>query len=221
MGAVILALWQGDFSLSASTVIKQMNANVDAAITDRFEGVSDARKRQLRDVLRLGPEAEGLTDHMDRVVNQLERLNVRSIMQSGVDFLGKFYETFLRYGSDTKKMGIVFTPRHITRFCAELLRIEVGDTVYDPACGTGGFLVAAFDRMIRGGSKQAIETAREAIYGCDTNSTVWALAMLNMFFRGDGKSHIEFKSAFDNPPKRKFSKAMLNPPFLSGRGTRN
>lgn len=214
IGAIILALWQGDFSIHPDTVLDNVNVNVKAAI-DKFDGVSDQRRRQLRDTLRLGPEAEALTVHMERVVNQLERLNVRSIMRSGVDFLGKFYETFLRYGSDTKKMGIVFTPRHITRFCADLLRIDVNDTVYDAACGTGGFLVAAFDRMVResGGTDAALEQARQAIFGCDTNATVWALAMLNMFFRGDGKSHIDFKSAFDNPPKRQFTKALLNPPF--------
>ena len=213
MGAIILALWQGDFPLAPSTVLGHMNANVDAAI-QRFDGVADNRRRQLRDALRLGPEAEGLTDHMDRVVNQLERLNVRSIMRSGVDFLGKFYETFLRYGSDTKKMGIVFTPRHITRFCADLLRIDVSDTVYDPACGTGGFLVSAFDRMLeQSGTEAAKSKAKQSIFGCDTNATVWSLAMLNMFFRGDGKSHIDFKSAFDNPPRDKFTKVLLNPPF--------
>ena len=213
MGAIILALWQGSFSLSPFTVLQSINVNVEEAL-NRFEGVLDIRKRQLRDALRLGPESEGLTGRMENVVNQLERLNVRSIMKSGVDFLGKFYETFLRYGSDTKKMGIVFTPRHITRLCADLLRVDVGDTVYDPACGTGGFLVAAFDRMIKNaGTDAAREQARQSISGCDTNSTVWALAMLNMFFRGDGKSHIEFKSAFDNAPSGVFTKALLNPPF--------
>jgi type I restriction enzyme M protein len=214
MGAIILALWQGDFSFSRATVLPQINANLDAAIR-RFEGVPEERRRQLLDTLKLGPESQGLTDRMDRVVNQLERLNVRSIMRSGVDFLGKFYETFLRYGSDTKKMGIVFTPRHITRFCADLLSTDVGDTVYDPACGTGGFLVAAFDRMLQhAGTEAAKQQVRESIFGCDTNSTVWALAMLNMFFRGDGKSHIDFKSAFDGPaPHHQYTKALLNPPF--------
>lgn len=214
IGAIILALWQGDFLPDPATVLDNVNTNVKAAI-EKFDGVSDQRRQQLRDTLRLGPEAEGLKSQMDRIINQLERLNVRSIMRSGVDFLGKFYETFLRYGSDTKKMGIVFTPRHITRFCADLLRIDVNDTVYDAACGTGGFLVAAFDRMVKesGGTDAAMERARQAIFGCDTNSTVWALAMLNMFFRGDGKSHINFKSAFDNPYVDQFTKALLNPPF--------
>ena len=58
---------------------------------------------------------------------------------------------------------------------------------------------------------------REALYGFDTNPTVWALAALNMFFRGDGKSHIENASCFEtnsvNSIKDRFTKALLNPPF--------
>jgi type I restriction enzyme M protein len=137
-------------------------------------------------------------------------------MRSGVDFLGKFYENFLRYGSDTKKIGIVFTPRHITRFCADLLDVKTSATVYDPACGTGGFLVAAFDRMMKDATTEAAKTrVRTSLYGSDTNATVWALSVLNMFFRGDGRSHINYGTCFDDKAAyhQKFDNVLLNPPF--------
>lgn len=51
---------------------------------------------------------------------------------------------------DNNALGIVFTPRHITKFCAELIDAKSTDKVVDLACGTGGFLVAAFDRMMSG-----------------------------------------------------------------------
>lgn len=58
---------------------------------------------------------------------------------------------------------------------------------------------------------------RESLFGFDTNPTVWALAALNMFFRGDGKSNIENASCFDEKSKQavsdRFTKALLNPPF--------
>ena len=58
---------------------------------------------------------------------------------------------------------------------------------------------------------------RESLYGFDTNPTVWSLAALNMFFRGDGKSQIENASCFEEKSrtsvKNKFTKALLNPPF--------
>ena len=214
IGSIILALWQGEFSFQRTTVLNQINANVHAAI-DAFPDIREQQRGQLVDALTLGTDAQGLRNSIEGIVHQLERLNIRSIMRSGVDFLGQFYETFLRYGCNTKNMGIVFTPRHITRLCAELIRVELGHTIYDPACGTGGFLVASFDRMMQqAGTEKGRQKARKSLYGRDTNATVWALAMLNMLFRGDGKSRIEFRSAFEGaPPKERFQRILMNPPF--------
>ena len=93
------------------------------------------------------------------------------------------------------------------------------DTATDIACGSGGFLVASFDRMVRTAQESGVsyEIIRESLYGFDTNPTVWALAALNMFFRGDGKSHIENASCFDKSSvdsiRGRFTKALINPPF--------
>lgn len=93
------------------------------------------------------------------------------------------------------------------------------DTATDIACGSGGFLVAAFDRMLSTYKSMGIpfNVIRESLYGFDTNPMVWALAALNMFFRGDGKSHIENTSCFEesniNAINDRFTKALLNPPF--------
>ena len=129
-----------------------------------------------------------------------------------------FYEAFLRYGSNNNALGIVFTPRHITRFCVDLIGARMSDRVIDIASGTGGFLVAAFDRMMSNAKgPKAIEKIKESLYGFDPNPTVWALATLNMFFRGDGKSHIENGSCFEDENRAavegKFTRAFLNPPF--------
>lgn len=74
-------------------------------------------------------------------------LNIQSAMNSGKDVLGRFYEVFLKYGNGAKEIGIVLTPRHITRFAVEILDIQPSDLALDPTCGTGGFLVAAFDEV--------------------------------------------------------------------------
>lgn len=137
-------------------------------------------------------------------------------MRSSVDFLGQFYEAFLRYGASSNQLGIVFTPRHITRYCAELTNIGLGMSIYDPACGTGGFLVAAYDRMMREATTpQAVGLVKNSLFGFDTNSTVWSLAVLNMMFRGDGKSHIDFDSCFVHAAEvsHQFDRVLLNPPF--------
>ncbi len=163
-------------------------------------------------------------------------LNIRSAMCSGRDILGKFYEVFLKYGNGAKEIGIVLTPRHITRFSAEVLDINKDDLVLDVACGTGGFLVSALDEVRKKTkSHEDFEKFRiNGIYGVEEQDPVIALAIVNMIFRGDGKSHINegdcFKKWFDTkiennlvladeigkdkegrePP---ITKVLMNPPF--------
>src|SRR5205085_6737146 len=84
-----------------------------------------------------------------RTIQELRKLNIRSAMNSGTDVLGKFYEVFLKYGNGAKEIGVVLTPRHVTRFAVDALGVGANDIVFDPACGTGGFLVAALDHVRR------------------------------------------------------------------------
>lgn len=219
LGAVITALYQGEIDLGNGEEIHSTNTLVRQAIseTDHFD---DGKKAQLIEALRL-PDADyaRLAPKMSKIVFVLKTLNVKSILRTDTDFLGLLYEAFIRYGYDNNSLGIVFTPRHITKFCAELINVSARDKVIDIACGSGGFLVASFDRMVKSSRELGVPMSivRESLYGFDTNPTVWALAALNMFFRGDGKSHIENASCFDDISKvsvnGRFTKALLNPPF--------
>jgi len=126
-----------------------------------------------------------------RTIQELLNLNIRSAMNSSTDVLGQFYEVFLKYGNGAKEIGIVLTPRHITRFAAEAIGITNQDIVLDPACGTGGFLVAAFDRVrVNGTPAQLNVFKRLNLFGIEQDPAVAVLAIVNMIFRGDGKNNI-------------------------------
>lgn len=204
LGAVITAMYQGEIDLTEGKELESINSLVSDAIysTDHFE---DKKKKQLIETLRMAEaDYSRLASKMGRIIFILKTLNIKSILQTDTDFLGLLYEAFIRYGYDNNSLGIVFTPRHITRFCAELIDVTAEDNVIDIACGSGGFLVASFDRMLSTYKEMGIpyNVIRESIYGFDTNPTVWALAALNMFFRGDGKSNIENASCFDENSKK-------------------
>ena len=86
------------------------------------------------------------------------------------------------------------------------------------ACGRAA-LVAAFDRMMAGAHQpKAIQKVKRALFGFDAIQQYGALATLNMFFRGDGKSHLENISCFDTTASRLLwfvhKGDCLNPPFL-------
>ena len=80
-------------------------------------------------------------------LQHLREMNIRSAINSGDDALGKFYETFLKYANGAKGMGIVLTPRHITKFAVDVMGVGPRDRVFDPACGTGGFLISAMESI--------------------------------------------------------------------------
>ena len=125
-------------------------------------------------------------------LQELRGLNIHSAMQSGADWLGTFYEVFLKYARWAHKMGVVLTPRHITKFAAQIMNITAHDIVYDPTCGTGGFLVAAFEEVRRTSSQNQLDAfKRRSVFGLELDDGIAALAVVNMIFRGDGKNNIE------------------------------
>jgi type I restriction enzyme M protein len=166
-----------------------------------------------------------------QTIQELNTLNIRSAMNSGTDVLGKFYEVFLKYGNGAKEIGIVLTPRHITRFAVEVLGLTNQDVVYDPTCGTGGFLVAAFDHVKRNSNAVQLERFKQNnLFGVEQEAEVVALALVNMIFRGDGKNNIIEGNCFQKniiqmsgrpgysakPPSEEqltVTKVLMNPPF--------
>ena len=218
IGAIVTALYQGDINTEPLHSLESINTLVNEAIQTSIN-ISDDKKLNLTDAFRLSAsDFHRLAPSINRLVAILKRLNIRSVLHTDTDFLGLFYEAFLRYGYDNNALGIVFTPRHVTRFCVDLLGVTPSDRVIDIASGTGGFLVAAFDAMMNlARSAAVIDKIKASLYGFDTNPTVWSLATLNMFFRGDGKSHIEYGNCLDqinrDAVQGKFTRAFLNPPF--------
>jgi type I restriction enzyme M protein len=218
IGAIVTAMYAGAVDTAPGRALDSVNSLVEKAIGGAVD-MPRQTKDQLIDALRLSRADFGrVAPSIRRVVSILRRLNVRIVLQSDTDFLGMFYEAFLRYGYDNTSLGIVFTPRHITRFCVELVGAGYADRVIDVAAGTGGFLVAAFDRMLAPGlGGKAVAKVKSSLAGYDTNPTVWALAMLNMFFRGDGKSQLHLGSCLTKESRDavagKFTRAFLNPPF--------
>ncbi len=69
-----------------------------------------------------------------RTILQLQSMNIRSAMNSSTDVLGQFYEVFLKYGNGAKEIGIVLTPRHITRFAVDAIGVGPNDFVLDLSC---------------------------------------------------------------------------------------
>lgn len=143
--------------------------------------------------------------------------------QSGFDVLGRFYTEFIRYAGSEQSQGLVLTPFHITELFCDLSDINTNSILYDPCCGTGGFLIAGMRRMIKlAGNDEMKKTNIKGnqLIGVELRPSMFTYACSNMMMRGDGKSNIYCGDCFglENIIKdnHKPTIAFLNPPYDVG-----
>jgi len=149
--------------------------------------------------------------------------------KTSYDIIGKFYEEFLRYAGITNvKKGIVLTPNHITTLFTELIDIKTNDVIFDPACGTGAFLIAGMNKLVNEIEKSNLSDKKyrvkniktKQLIGFEKSSTMYSLAISNMLFRGDGKSQIFNEDFFSDKTNNilgnlpnKPTIGFINPPY--------
>lgn len=143
----------------------------------------------------------------------------KNIKHSDMDILGNFYGEFVKYGgSDGNSLGIVLTPRHITNLMCELIDINENDYVLDPCCGSGGFLIAAMNKMLEktDDENKKDEIKQEQLHGIELQQKLFTIATTNMILRGDGKSNLKRDDIF-HVDKDNYSniitKGLINPPY--------
>jgi hypothetical protein len=170
------------------------------------------------------------TDILKDILKELEEKVIPLFdKKTSYDIIGKFYEEFLRYAGITNvKKGIVLTPNHITTLFTELVDIKTNDVIFDPACGTGAFLIAGMNKLIDEIENSNLSDKKERIkniktkqlIGFEKSSTMYSLAISNMLFRGDGKSQIFNEDFFStktdevlNNLPNKPTIGFINPPY--------
>lgn len=211
VAAFMLALWktQGQIRTHPEHVLSDLNAACRKAFRE-------AGKFEIDDSITVDAANEALANQAHRIIRILKLLNVTTLTGAH-DYLGQLYEHFFRFtGGNT--IGQFFTPRHITRFMAELTDVSEKDFVVDPACGTGGFLIASLYRMIGGRHlthKEIKALVNGHLWGFESEPITAGLCVANMILRGDGTTGVVKGDCFtDNRfPISKADIALGNPPF--------
>lgn len=155
------------------------------------------------------------------------RDNVYSYKNNGAyyDIIGQMYIEFLRYANSDKGLGIVLTPPHIAELFAELAQVNINSKVYDNCAGTGGFLIAAMNKMIKDAKGNATIIRRiksSQLFGVEYNAKIYALAVSNMYIHEDGKTNIISGDCFDKDviktiKAKKPNVGFLNPPYKANK----
>lgn len=143
--------------------------------------------------------------------------------KSAEDYIGRFYGEFMSYsGGDGQTLGIILTPKHITQLFCDLLDLNVDDVVFDPCCGTAGFLIAAMHNMLKKADNdiQRKNIRQNQLHGIELRPNMFTIATTNMILRGDGKSNLindDFLKQDSNKLQLKQATVgMMNPPYSQG-----
>jgi len=132
----------------------------------------------------------------------MDKLDPLMLTDVDSDVKGDAFEYFLKASTSTKNdLGEYFTPRHIVKTMVRLVNPQIGETVYDPFCGTGGFLIESFrhiyNNMAR--NEKNLKMLREnTVYGHEITNTA-RITKMNMILAGDGHSNIVMKDSLANP----------------------
>ena len=142
---------------------------------------------------------------------------------SGTDIKGDAYESLLGKGAEDLKSGAgqYFTPRALVQAMVDVVQPTAHDTVCDPACGTGGFLLYAYDYAAKD-SKNLTEVELTKLrdsfaHGYELVDGTARLAAMNLLLHGigtpNGESPIEVRDALTADPGKRYSVILANPPF--------
>lgn len=216
-------------SLGAGRSTVYVNEWFRAATEELFPGVSDDQPK-----IALSPQA------LKTVLPMMQPFHVKG---GDVDVKGRAFEEFLPSQLRGKGLGQFFTPRPIVDFMTKLAEISIQDVVVDFACGSGGFLIKAFEQMQEGldvlptGTLARIGTSREALlddvknkqlFGIDAEPRAARTAKMNMLMWGDGRRVVRGNALADRDhngqayevieydpatPESGCTLIMANPPF--------
>jgi type I restriction enzyme M protein len=133
------------------------------------------------------------------------------------DLLGAAYEYLIKYFADSagKKGGEFYTPSEVVRLLVQLVKPRVGNEIYDPTVGSGGFLIQSHQYV----EEQGENPDNLALYGQDSNGTVWSICIMNMILHNITRFTIENGDTLEDPQIldhgqiRQFDRVLANPPF--------
>ena len=133
------------------------------------------------------------------------------------DLLGAAYEYLIKYFADSagKKGGEFYTPFEVVRLLVQITKPEAGNEIYDPTAGSGGFLIQSHQYV----EEQGQDPNDLALYGQDSNGTVWSICNMNMILHNITRFTIENGDTLEDPQIlengqiRKFDRVLANPPF--------
>ncbi len=200
--------------------VREASENVGVAIVRAMNGIERANPDTLSGVFSSFDDANWtdktkLSDErLKNLIEHMSKIKVGNTNYSA-DVMGDSYEFLIKKFADLSKKnaGEFYTPRSIVKLLIMLMDPKIGETVYDPACGTGGMLIEAI-RYMKGD-----KLTYGRIYGQEKNLSTSAIARMNLFLHGakDFKvtqgDTLRSPNYHDGGKLKTFDCVVANPPF--------
>jgi len=199
--------------------VREQTTNVGQAIEKALRGIEQANQEFLYGIFgdTQWSNKNKLSDAL--LINLIEHFSQYDLGHENVepDMLGQAYEYLIKHFADltNKKAGEFYTPRSVVHLLGLILDPHEGETIYDPACGTGGMLLECVNDLKH--NKEDYRTLK--LYGQEKNLTSSSIARMNMFLHGIEDFEIIRGDTLRNPAffeadgLQTFDCVIANPPF--------
>ena len=199
--------------------VREITVHVGQALEKAFRGIEQANQEYLYGIFG-DAQWSNKNKLSDSLLNDLiEHFSQYILSNSSVDpdLLGQAYEYLIKHFADltNKKAGEFYTPRSVVHLMGLIIDAKEGESIYDPACGTGGMLLESMNHVkITGKDHRTLK-----LYGQEKNLTSSSIARMNMFLhgfedfqiaRGDTLRHPAY---FFGDELKTFDCVIANPPF--------
>ncbi len=224
--------WSHWKHFEAEKMITHVRDNVFPFIKKLNTDTDNSFSKQMKDAVFIIPKPSLLV----QAVETIEKLKIQEQNQ---DTQGDIYEYLLSELQTSGKNGQFRTPRHIIKMMCALVNPKLGQSVLDPSCGTGGFLIGAYQHMLKQHtSPEHITVDEEGVehgligdkitdpkvwkhlknktfYGFDFDSTMLRIGAMNMALHGIENPNINYLDAIskNNKEENRYDVILANPPF--------
>ncbi len=187
-------------------------------LTERISNLFELTKQAYTDIfdsddrIKLTPIALGFT------VNKLQSI---SLLNSSQDAKGLAFQKFLSH-HEKEGRGQFFTPEPVIDFCVEMMQPKPNETIIDPACGSGGFLMSALKYLQRNNNElNTSVSVSNHLFGLDINKSIARIAKMKLLLESNGKTNVLCTNSLEDldsiklsvSQKYGFDIVLTNPPF--------
>lgn len=206
------------FSISTGEWAELKSGRTNLSIIDRISNLFEQTKQAYKDIfdaddrIRVSPIALGFT------INKLQGI---SLLNSSQDAKGLAFQKFLSHHEKDGR-GQFFTPEPVIDFCVEMMQPKPNETIIDPACGSGGFLMSALKYLQKNNTDLSTKKiVSKNLFGLDINKSIARIAKMKLLLEANGKTNVLCTNSLEDLDSLKltlshtegFDMVLANPPF--------